>query len=355
MDVLDFVRQSSAFSSNEVRSLLNNAIIHWAGESSERQKSEYLDSLLTWGADPEVLFTVRWKFHTEKSNTLLHCISTLRDFDLLVTNGFKSFNHANSSGTHPLMKLVEWNDSQLLRKCIESGSHVNHQDHLGRTSLHVSAEEIWESFLSINYNNWDSRFQMFECAEELLCHGSDPFLGDKCCCACSTLGCTPINVLLKEHRKLWETPYLCLPRCQYFLCLEWFDLIRKIKGVECAKRCLLDMIRVIRFEELGLTHTCCRKVDSEPKGLWMSLDDEEVDEILDEEKELIFDFDSQMFEIEKDIQSGSDLDAIFLSEIVKLIQIRNERQRGLFLASQANLKTAVSTADEPTYDFYLLT
>lgn len=59
IEVLNYVRQSPKFSSDEVRSLLNTAIILWAGESSDIRKSGYLDSLLNWGADPGVSFTMR--------------------------------------------------------------------------------------------------------------------------------------------------------------------------------------------------------------------------------------------------------------------------------------------------------
>jgi hypothetical protein len=350
MEVLDFVRQSPTFSFDEVSSLLNSAIILWGKELLERRKSEHFHALLAWGADPEILFTGRWLWHREQSNTLLHIISTPVDFDSLVASGFKSFNHQNSTGAHPMMRLVFWNDPLLLRRCIEHGSHVNHQDYSGRTSLHVSAEGIWESFFIPFANHWAFRFGVFECVEELLVHGSDPFLGDKCRCACSTSGCTPINILLKEYHCLWEIQYPCLPRCQYFLSLEWLDLIRKVNGLEQAKQCLLDIIRLVRFEELQLTHTCCRrKISSECKGPWSKLD---------EDDEIIADLESQVGEIEEHIRSkhsGSEIEAIFFSEVTKLIQIRNERQRSLFLASQHYSDSNVSPSREHRKSYNLLT
>jgi ankyrin repeat protein len=356
--VLDFVRQSQTFPPAKVQSLLNTATILWAGEISKKRKSEHFHALLRWGADPEILFTDRWKWRKEHSNTLLHCISTMADFDALVGSGFKSFNHENSSGANPLMKLAEWNDPQLLRKCIESGGLVNHRDCSGWTALHVNAESLWESFFNYSSQSWDFRFGVFECVEELLVHGSDPFLGDKCCCACSTSGCTPINILLKEYHELWER-FPCLPRCQYFLGLEWLDLIRKINGLEYAKQCLLDIIRLVRFEELELTHTCCRrKLSTEWKGLWTMFDEDEVDEILDEEKEDVAKLESQMCDIEKHMHSkhsGSELEAMFFLEVTKLIQIRNMRQRALFLKSQHYSNTNVSPPCERWKGYNVLT
>ena len=266
----------------------------------------------------------------------------------------------NSSGAHPLMKLVEWNDPQLLRKCIENGSHFNHQDHTGRTALHVFAEGIWESFFNDFSDTWNFRYNVFECVEELLVHGSDPLLGDKCHCACSTSGCTPINILFKEYHKLWEIQYPCLPRCQYFLGLEWLDLIRKINGLEHTKQCLLDIIRIIRFEELELTHTCCRrrKLSTEWKGLWTMWDEDEADEILDEEKEGVSKLESQMCDIEKHMNlnhSGSGFEVMFFSEVTKLIQIRNKNQRSLFLKSQHYSDTNVSPSCEHRKGYNLLT
>lgn len=322
-------------SSEEVRSLLDTAIVLLAGQTTSR-RSEHFHALLTRGADPDVLFIDRWKWEQEHSSTLLDTISTLTDFDSLVASGFKSFNDENSSGAHPLMKLAESNDPRLLRKYIESGSLVNHRDRSGRTALHVITEDIWEAFLR-NSDSCSSRFEKFQCAEELLNHGSNGFLGDKCRCACSRIGCTPGHIILKEYREFWRQGYFGLPRSQYFLSLVWLDLIRKVDGLENAKQCLLDIIRLVRFEELELTYTCCRKLSSEWKGLWTTLD---------EENQIIADLEFEMCEIEKNIHSGSDLDTIFFSEVTNLIQIRNGRQRSLFLARQADDDSNVSTSQE---------
>lgn len=321
-----------SFSTSEVQNLLDAAIIAWAKQGGERRKSKHLHTLLAMGADANVVFS--WR---SDQFTLLHRITTIEDVDILVAGGFRKFDHQNSEGAHPLMHLARLDDPQLVQKCIDNGSLTNHQDRAGRTALYAIAQDIrtliGQPLTSSHYNHYG--LKKLECAEVLLKHGADAFLGDQCQCACSVLGCTPGHLLLKECRRLWLTGNIsALPRSQYYLCREWLDLIQEVNGLERAKQCLLDIIRLARFEQHGLTHTCCRRSSSEACNSWTNLEEEEVNEIRDEEKELVSEFESAMTEVERDINSGADLDTLFFAEVNKLIEVRNERQRSLFLGSR---------------------
>ena len=320
MAALDYLRQSGQYSIEQVQSLLNVAIVLWATENRQERSSSNFKKLLNWGADPEVLFKERWKDQqTETHNKLLHCISNSTDFDILICSGFRGFNHSNSIGHHPLMKIATLCDSGLLWKCIKSGSQVDHQDYEGRTALHVSLEELCDSFMQTEQDQSQHQSGAIECAKALLQANAGPFLGDFCQCACSKSGCTPAHILLKNHRyfRKYSSRY---PFAQYIWTFEWLHSLEVVKGFEFGKQCLLDMLRVAKFEEMGLTHTCCRKVNR--RGLWQALDDDEVLEIMDEEKEMIADLEMQMREIEHGL--GSDLENTWMTRLSQLLRAREQ-------------------------------
>ena len=318
MAALDYLRQSGQYSNEQIRSLLNATIVLWAQEDPEDRSSQYFKDLLNWGADPEVCFTERWKDQQrETHNTLLHCIYNLTDFDTLISSGFRGFNQSNSVGAHALMKITLLCEPQLLRKCVESGCEVDHQDYEGRTALHISVEELWDSFMQIEQDQYRHQSGAIECARILLQANADPLLGDFCQCACSKSGCTPAHILLKFHQHFRKHKSI-YPLSQYIWTLEWIHLLEDVKGYEFAKQCILDLLRVAKFEEMGLTHTCCHK--RHRRGLWQALDEDEVIEIMDEEKEMIDDLEMQMREIEHGL--GSDLENSWMKELAQLLNIR---------------------------------
>jgi hypothetical protein len=197
---LDYLRQSSKYTSQQVQSLLNIAIILWAGNDRKSRKSNHFKSLLVWGADPEVIFKERWKDHPEElDNTLLHCITNSTDLDSLLASSFKNFNHPNSIGTQPIMKIATLGDAHLVQRCIAGGSMVNNQDYEGRTALHYTMEEVWSSFFQLEHDQSQLRSGEMACAKSLLEADADPFYGDFCRCACSKSVCTPGHIILKDH------------------------------------------------------------------------------------------------------------------------------------------------------------
>lgn len=318
MAALDYIRQSAQYSTEQVRSLLNTAIILWAGENLKHRRSCQFKNLLNWGADPEIRFKEKWEYtQTESNNTLLHCITNLTDFDTLVTSGFSSFNHSNSTGAHALMKIAVLCDARLLQKCVEGGSRVDHQNHEGRTTLHISLEDVWESFLDVEYDQCEHWTEAMGCAKALLKADAYPSSGDLCRCACSNYGCTPAHILLKAHHKFGKYAG-SYPLVQYIWSFEWLHLLKDVKGLESAKECVLDMLRLAKFEELNLTHTCCRKYHR--KGPWHVIDEDEVFEIMDEEKEMIEDLELQMRKVEHGLSSN--LEEAWMMGLTQLLTAR---------------------------------
>lgn len=323
LDVVDLVRQSSRFSADEIHTLLDSTIKLWARDPDGVvgiRNSEHFTNLLKWGADPEVRFSAEWSVHKSSSNTLLHCITTCTDFSTLMSSGFTSFNHPNSKGFNALMTQLEAGNPELIQKSIASGCNVDHQDDRGRTALHVCAEIVRSTILSINPADGDFRFQILKCTEVLLSNGANPFLGDCCRCACSTSGCTPGNKLLKDfNQKIGKTTHRSYPLTMHSWVNEWFRLLKSVeKDYEHSRQFFLEMIRLSKFEQAELTHTCCRFVDHGDR-LWISLDEEDVDEILDEEEELSAALDQEMSALALCPLSG--LEALWLTETDKLMEI----------------------------------
>jgi ankyrin repeat protein len=353
MCALDYIRQSPRYSTQEVRSLLNTAIILWAGENLNTRRSDYFKSLLGWGADPEISFTEQWEFsEKETSNKLLHCITNSNDFDSLINSGFNCFNHSNSIGAHPLMKITAIGDAHLVRKCIEGGSLVNHQDHEGRTALHITTEQLWESFLQVEHDQCEHRARAMDSAKVLLKAGADPFVGDSCRCACSRAGCTPAHILLKEYYDFrnYTGTY---PLAQYMWSFEWLHMLELVKGFKPAKQCVFDMLRLAKFEELELTHTCCRKYNR--KKSWQAFckgeaaeTAKDVAEVMDEEAEIIEELELHMKEIEQHLGFSSDLESVWMDGLPQLLVPREQLGTGL----KSGLETRESTAHRTLMDHF---
>lgn len=328
IEVLKFARQPPKFPAAYVSSLLDNAIINWAEQSWTGKywwtnRSESFEILLKLGANPEIRFSDGWEWHEETDNTLLHSISSTLEFDILVASGFKSFAHSNSCGASGLMKIIPLGDPLLIEKCIRGGCSVSHQDFLGRTPLHVSAEELWESFVprSRGLWPWSDRDRTLRSLRVLLHEGSDPGKGDNCQCACSPNGCTADIVLLKEYKSDWKGPiHTGYPLAQYILVLEWIQILQELKGQRYARASVLRMLRLAAFEEMELTHTCCRKPLGRRKEPWTTLDVDEVEEIMDEERELIQELEAHMMRVEN--VADHDLEDLLLQELGKLVTKR---------------------------------
>jgi ankyrin repeat protein len=323
MEVLEFVRGSSRFSDQETQSLLDTAIVLWAESAVDKRSSLCFKALLGWGANPNITFDAGYMWSSETETTLLHRITDSTDIDALLQSGFSKFNQPNSRGVTPLMVIVERSDPVFTSDAISNGCCVSAQDHNGRTALHVSIEEIWEPFdPRFGHYPYPIRWSSLECTKTLLRNKADPSVGDCCRCACTTSGCTPGLLLLKEYL-YWISPYGPYPLGTYIWSLEYLQVIEDINGLICARKCLLEMIRLVRFEELELTHTCCQKRSQ--KGLWQTLVDEnDIDEIMDEEKDIIQDLEQQMAELEKYFDDTA-VEDVWIEELQKLLAVRAGR------------------------------
>jgi ankyrin repeat protein len=312
-DILSHVRHFPETSKYAPRDLLALGMTVLADDDGNNWKrnSPFFQTLLEWGANPNITCYDRRGI---SRGTLLHQISDLAMVKSIISHGFTQFNYPDSAGSHALLWSSFQPDPDFMELLLEGGSLVNHKNDKGHTTLHMIAQQLKGSVKDscppsgggddIVYH---SRTRLIDCIRLLLDRKADPCLEDKCQCACSRFGCTPSNLILKEHimssgsrKDIWA--------------MEFLSLVKETTSVETAKQCLLDMLRLVKFEELELIHTCHLE-----SYFFHSLkddnvvDDEDVEEILDEGKEVIETLEHEMLDME-DLSMG-DLEQLFLSAI----------------------------------------
>ena len=109
---------------------------------------------------------------------------------------------------------------------------------------------------------------------------------DSCACPCSSSGCVPAVIALKQLRKADQvqtrhrgSKFTCRPRCNL---LRATDLLVNLLGPQnsMVDWVFSEVVRYCTFVELSLKHTCCRTAK------WCCcplIDSEEVDELQDED------------------------------------------------------------------------
>lgn len=136
---------------------------------------------------------------------------------------------------------------------------------------------------------------------------------DRCHCGCSTHGCSPLTVLLREATQATNEPMLLLKQTKR--CLEFSREYIDVNLVSAA-------VRMITFQALGLTHVCCKPKYPNRKDhpcflLVASCEDEEANEVRKIESEelgllevLVENFENKLAELSTDgpptVESSTD-------------------------------------------------
>jgi ankyrin repeat protein len=297
---------TSKFLSRDILALGLVALIFEEYDLSGKVPKLFQD-LLEWGADPDVIC---FDHRGHLAGTLLHHVRDIPTVKSIIFHGFTRFNYPDQTGAHALYSSYVRPNSTLMELLIDGGSCVNHQNNKGETTLHMVTQHMKADITGFDIadqRGYEDRTRVIDCIRLLLNRGADSCLGDTSQCACSRNGCTPSNRLLKEHvmmsssrRDIWA--------------LEFYATVEEVCGCETAKWCLLDMLRLVKFEELEITHTCLQEsfffnlLDDKT-----AIDDEEVEEIRDEEKITIQGLEQEMLGIEK--LSRDELEQLLLSAI----------------------------------------
>lgn len=318
IEILKYVQNASDISTDSLYSLSTSGLILWVQSAAYSKDENHLCQFLKLGADPNVTYDTR---HDE-SQTLAHQATKIEELKILIAEGFTNFNHVDSSGSHALLAHSQQNYAVVkpgfIEILLDGGSTVNLQNNNGHTALHaalVSARVNDTYRVSRKNSDRVEITQALYSIEVLLRHGAGPLIGDYCDCYCSHSGCNPSHLLLKKSGDFG-------PECSAWA-LEYLEIVRTAVDSETAKHCLLDMLRVLKFEELELTHTCCKELHPFSHDLHI-VEDEEISEIHEEEIELAELLDKEMQDIENCL--GDNYDEALLAAVLRAMN--HERLAG---------------------------
>jgi hypothetical protein len=186
----------------------------------------------------------------------------------------------------------------LIRKAISEGATVNTLDNKAMSALRHLINNIRPEAWKSDTMSWTDKMNSIAV---LLLSGANVLQGDSCLCACSISGCTATSYLFHTCKSMLNYG-ITLSTISWLL--EWYILLKYLKPPQILKQALNSLFRYQKFEELGMTHTCC----IEPSMLSYLLDehfhhpsedgryntgycketaemDEDIHEILDEEEE----------------------------------------------------------------------
>ena len=235
----------------------------------------------------------------EDRGTLFHRIGhSSRVAERLWKAGFRSIDGRDSFGLTPLMSPPDLysfshrfpHSLNLILEyavwLVEKGAdfyakqdltlyyeHYWHESQLlSATALHFVASYLGSVADWVSWNElreWNEE-NCSEISKEMLRRILMDNDSDACKCACSISGCTTFTVFMKSYiRNRNDEEFLV-------------DLCPIVKNY-CDPSKIPEFIRTMTFEELDMTHTCCRK---KPFGkFWEIKDEAEIDEIRDEEAE----------------------------------------------------------------------
>lgn len=256
--------------------------------------------------------------------------SQVHQLDKLYEAGFRDIDGLNQDGWTPLacvhnpggwaqgshaFRLWLLKKGAKLTRRLPDCSKANIQDQLAitpwTTPAHISglklghglASRLWydmkEQFFVGNQNGAiDAFWDLVHDERRLMATVSARRIFDDCRCACSTSGCTPAITIMKcfwrwlqfhlSHLSLGDPPEPKTSFWQGSLDALQRSLVEKVASVGEKEQVVsvelaLELLRLITFEKLQLTHTCCRdgKYYYPPASV---PDDGEIDEIQEEER-----------------------------------------------------------------------
>ena len=238
----------------------------------------------------------------ESSRTVYHLDSLRRDVaESFWKAGFRDISELDCLGNTPLMKLrvshrendylelIDWFEEKGM-KIDETVQHIHSRafsgsDHhsalcpcltSGHTVLHLIANRV-HSGIGL-WPFWSNR--SLSVFQGILMNEKQ----DACKCACSLAGCRGTNIFLKAWSRNTRG-FTVFPPSK--IVEKWPSkfLLFCLIGTIISEEIIIDVIRFLTFDTLGLTHTCCRPKDGDPKDLIPFEDGDEIQEIHDEEQE----------------------------------------------------------------------
>ncbi|CAG7925023.1 unnamed protein product [Penicillium olsonii] len=235
---------------------------------------------------------------------------TLENFYL---HGFRGLNGFDKSGLSPLQSSFDFlfatEKSDWKRKLYRSrwlvsrgalvhltvpGTNASIAHHLG-----VGAAEILIQTV-LQHLRWkpNNRFRIWK--QALFQAGERwflvPSITDQCRCPCSPRGCTTLSVVLRRIlRKSKRRDFKAA-----FSGTDGRELIQfLIESSKMTPTAHEEFIRCLTFDALDLKHACCRiKIRSRLGSKLKSREEEEIEEIIDEQKLRLIDFEKLVIEFQ---------------------------------------------------------
>jgi hypothetical protein len=219
------------------------------------------------------------------------------------------------------MKLVPW--------LVSKGANVHYclESYHDLKVVHLVAAGIGEN---LNYIFLISGLLDRNPFEKFSDHGVDAvrvILGshstncyDHCSCPCSSKGCSASTMVLKhfvQHVRSHEGY-----KSSSYMCRKWdknrmtiVDWILAIDGLDplMKNRIGLEALRLLLFDEMGLTHTCCRPTFW---GIKPPIDHKDALEVIDEESEIIRQFQTLYDQAELEWEGSSGPFSRFLRKFI---------------------------------------
>jgi len=243
--------------------------------ANTRFGNNYFSEMVRLGANPDMV--------DSEGMTFLHHAIHKKEAEALLEAGFSLINHQDNVGVSPLMQVVKHANLSLVEFLLKNGANVHQEDYHGRNIFHYIVESIndgvsFRSYAEGAERNWimERHAAIFQIMKLLLAHGADPLKKDNCSCECSLgSGCSPNRILTQT-----KIPY-DYGRKDASWNLEWLLILKENCRPEVHQEALKCFMVALKFDDIGLTHTCCQGGGVHP------MDHDDIFEIKIEEIEYI--------------------------------------------------------------------
>ncbi|KAI3398513.1 hypothetical protein diail_9037 [Diaporthe ilicicola] len=199
------------------------------------------------------------------ANVEFHGLTPLMTIDLV---GISHRDKVNIKFSHSALGLVDWflSHGEDLRRPIPANAvsrRAASEDHAsqGICLVHRIASEMGRS---LRYAAAFGSERYTEVSQRIL---TSPVL-DSCECLCTRDGCSAASVFSRELWRVVTGPRTTgklseLDRTAWRIIINL--LVSRLSGHPGARRFASEFIRVSTFEQLGMSHTCCRFVENSGK------------------------------------------------------------------------------------------
>lgn len=198
---------------------------------------------------PDLLLDFAWR-----GNRLSHLITSSEQLEALIDREPSLAGVQNVHGYTPAMIAAHCYRSELLPVLLNRKTSIKEKDEHGMNAMH----HLVEAGLSCGHMGASDHVRWLSALRSLISAGIDLGQGDDCQCPCSRNGCSSIRALL--WREGWDklsTNFSILPWL-----LEVGLMVSHLCSRQVQIQAVADLYRIIRFEELHLTHSCCRHATS---------------------------------------------------------------------------------------------